>query len=245
MARIARLVVPDLPHHVTQRGNRRSQVFFSDDDYELYLDLLAERCRKAGVEIWSYCLMPNHVHLILTPSTPDGLGRALGEAHRRYCGVINARLRVTGHLFQSRFGSVVMDEEHLMAAIRYVALNPVRARLVARAQDWRWSSVRAHLAGQPDRHVRVEPVLERCAGQFAHMLETGLTAQHLAALRAAETIGRPLGSEAFLDRIAVLAGRDARPKQRGRPAGKASGTKTGAGIKAKSKNKKGKSKLSP
>lgn len=126
LARIARLVVPGLPHHVTQRGNRRMNVFFSDDDHLLYLDLLKERCRKAGVEIWSYCLMPNHVHLILNPSTPQALGLALGETHRRYSSVINARLRVTGHLFQSRYGSAVMDEEHLMAAARYVALNPVR-----------------------------------------------------------------------------------------------------------------------
>ncbi len=129
MARIARFVVPGLPHLVTQRGNRRLTVFFSDDDYRLYLDLLSERCRKAEVEVWSYCLMPNHLHLILTPTTPEGLGQALGETHRRYSSVINARLRVSGHLFQSRYGSVVVDEEHLMAAARYVALNPVRARL--------------------------------------------------------------------------------------------------------------------
>lgn len=215
MARIARLVVPGLPHHVTQRGNRRLNVFFSDDDYQLYLDLLRERCRKAGVGVWSYCLMPNHVHLILTPSTPQGLGLALGETHRRYCGVINARLRVTGHLFQSRFGSVVMDEEHLMAAARYVALNPVRARLVARAQDWRWSSVRAHLAGRDDAYVTVAPILTRCAGEFADLIETEPSPQQMAALRAAETIGRPLGPESFLDRIAKQTGRDARPAKRG------------------------------
>jgi len=136
MARIARLVVPGLPHHITQRGNRRETVFFDAADYELYRDLLAQQCRKNGVSVWAYCLMPNHVHLILVPSTPSGLGRALGETHRRYSAVINARLRVTGHLFQARFGSVVMDETHLMVAVRYVALNPVRAKLVAQAQNW-------------------------------------------------------------------------------------------------------------
>ena len=191
MARIARLVVPGLPHHVTQRGNRRQAVFFSDDDYGLYLDLLSARLRKAGVEMWCYCLMPNHVHLILCPSTPEGLGLALGETHRRYCGAINARLRVTGHLFQSRYGSVVMDEEHLMAAARYVALNPVRARLVERAEDWRWSSARAQLAGRDDEYVTTGPLHDRCGGRFADLLadEAPLA---LAALRAAETIGRPL-----------------------------------------------------
>jgi putative transposase len=215
MARIARLVVPDCPHHVTQRGNRRETIFFGDDDYRLYLDLLGERCRKVGVEVWSYCLMPNHVHLILTPATPEGLGRALGETHRRYSSVINARLRVTGHLFQARYGSLAMDEEHLMAAARYVALNPVRARLAARAEDWRWSSVRAHLAGEDDGVVATAPILARCAGRFADLIDAAPDARQMAALRAAETIGRPLGSASFLDNIAVLTGRDARPAKRG------------------------------
>ncbi len=156
MARIARFVVPGLPHHVTQRGNRRETVFFSDADYELYRDLLAQQTRRHEVAVWSYCLMPNHVYLILTPASREGLGRALGETHRRYSAVVNARLRVTGHLFQSRFGSVAMDEDHLMAAARYVALNPVRARLVARADDWRWSSARAHLQGRDDGLVTVD-----------------------------------------------------------------------------------------
>ena len=91
MARIGRFVVPDLPHHVTQRGNRREKVFFGDDDYALYRDLLQEACRREGVAVWAYCLMPNHVHPILTPQTPEGLGRALGKAHRRYSAFVNAR----------------------------------------------------------------------------------------------------------------------------------------------------------
>ena len=91
MTRLPRIVVPGLPHHVTQRGNRREAIFFEDGDQEVYRDLLAEQARKAGVEVWAYCLMPNHVHLILTPATADGLGRAVGEAHRRYTNFINAR----------------------------------------------------------------------------------------------------------------------------------------------------------
>jgi putative transposase len=216
MARIARFVVPDLPHHVTQRGNRRERVFFSDDDYRLYRDLLGEACDKAGVSVWAYCLMPNHVHLILTPTTADGLARALGKAHRRYSAFINARLRVTGHLFQSRFGSAAMDEDHLMTAARYVALNPVRARLVERAQDWPWSSVRAHLQGRSDGLVDVRPLLDRVAGRFADLLDGDPDAGELAALRAAEGIGRPLGSPAFLGRVAALTGRDPRPSRPGR-----------------------------
>ena len=135
MSRLARLIVPGFPHHVTQRGNRRAPVFFEDGDYALYRDLLAERCRKASVACWAYCLMPNHVHLILVPSTANGLARAIGETHRQYTGFVNARSRWTGHLFQGRFSSVVLDEEHLMLAARTIALNPVRARLVQRPQN--------------------------------------------------------------------------------------------------------------
>jgi putative transposase len=171
MARIARFAVAGLPHHVTQRGNRREPVFFGEEDYELYRDLLAGQCRRQGVACWAYCLLPNHVHLILVPDREEALGRALGETHRRYSSVVNARLRVTGHLFQSRFGSVVMDEDHLMAAARYVALNPVRAGLAARAEDWRWSSARAHLEGRDDGLVSVGPLAERCGGRFTDLLD--------------------------------------------------------------------------
>ncbi|MDN5939171.1 MAG: transposase, partial [Salinisphaera sp.] len=141
MARLPRIIVPGIPHHVTQRGNRRQQVFLQQDDYALYRDLFAQHCIANGVACWSYCLMPNHVHLILVPSDDQGLSRAIGETHRRYAGYINARLRVTGHLFQGRFGCVAMDEAHLVAAFRYIALNPVKAKLVDSAVDWRWSSM--------------------------------------------------------------------------------------------------------
>ncbi len=211
-------MVPGLPHHVTQRGNRRERVFFGDDDYALYRDLLAERCRKAGVACWAYCLMPNHVHLILVPAHPDGLARALGETHRRYTGFVNARARQTGHLFQSRFGSVALDEAHLAAAARTICLNPVRAGLVGRAEDWRWSSLRAHLSSKDDGLVTVAPLLKRI-GRFADLVETesgGAEPEVFLALRAAETIGRPLGDSAFLDRIESLLARTIRPAKRGR-----------------------------
>jgi len=110
MARIARVVAPDLPHHVTQRGNRREPVFFEADDYRLYRRLVAAAARRAGTAVWAYCLMPNHVHMIVTPAGADGLRATFAEAHRRYTAAINARFRWTGHLFQGRFGAVVMDE---------------------------------------------------------------------------------------------------------------------------------------
>ena len=135
MSRLARVVIPGLPHHVTQRGNGRARTFFGDDDYVLYRDLLAASCRAAGVEIWAWCLMPNHVHLMLVPPTPDALRRALSEAHRRYSRMVNFRQGWRGYLWQGRFASCPLDEAHALAAARYIELNPVRARLVARAAD--------------------------------------------------------------------------------------------------------------
>lgn len=136
MARFARLVVPDVAHHVTQRGNRRQPVFFSDEDYAAYRDLVAAACAARGVRCLAWCLMPNHVHLILMPSDGDGLRAALGDAHRRYARRINFAHGWTGYLFQGRFASYPMEDAHLMAAVRYVELNPVRARLAGRAEDW-------------------------------------------------------------------------------------------------------------
>ncbi|HJS60720.1 MAG TPA: transposase [Pseudolabrys sp.] len=221
MARLARIVIPGVPYHVTQRGNRRQQTFFCDEDYALYRDLLGEAARKAGSEIWSYCLMPNHVHVILVPSHEDGLRLTFADAHRRYTGFINARHRWTGHLWQGRFGAVAMDEAHLMAAARYVALNPVRARIVARAIDWPWSSARAHLSARNDGLVEVSPLLERY-GDFAAFLENAADEQATRTLRMSETTGRPAGTGDWLAELERRSGRSFAPKKRGRkprPAG--------------------------
>jgi putative transposase len=195
MARLARIVLPGVPYHVTQRGNRRQQTFFEEGDYALYRDLLAAAARRAGSRIWSYCLMPNHVHLIVVPEDEDGLRRNFADAHRRYTAFINARQRWTGHLWQGRYGAVAMDEPHLVAVARYVALNPVRAGLVERASDWPWSSVRAHLARDDDGLAEVAPLLER-VGDFADFLGRAEDQQATRALRMAETTGARSGKRA-------------------------------------------------
>jgi putative transposase len=215
MARLPRLVLPGIPHHVTQRGNRRERTFFEDGDYALYLDLLADGAERAGVAIWSYCLMPNHVHIIAVPSDEDGLRQCFRFVHRHYTGYINARLRVTGHLWQGRFSSVAMDEAHLVTALRYVALNPVRAGLVARAEDWCWSSVRAHLAGADDAVVTVAPVLERVGNFAAFLGEDFNEALTYAALRKAESVGRPVGSPEWLADMEARTGLALTPQKRG------------------------------
>ena len=216
MTRLARMVVPGLPHHVTQRGNRREAIFFDDGDHQIYCDMLAEQARKFSVEVWAYCLMPNHVHLVLVPQGADGMSRALGETHRRYTNFINARGRWTGHLFQSRFASVAMDESHLRYAVSYVSLNPVRARLVSRAEEWAWSSVRAHLAGEDDSLVSVRPVLDRWPTFQDLLLEDH--EEKFTSLRGAEGIGRPLGTADFVTGLERRLGRPIARRAPGRKA---------------------------
>ena len=122
MPRIARVVVPYVPHHVTQRGNRKQQTFFCNRDYELYKELMSEWCARRGVQVWAYCLMPNHTHLILVPREADALARAVGEAHRRYTCTVNRREGWTGFLWQGRFASFPMSDRYLLNAVRYVLL---------------------------------------------------------------------------------------------------------------------------
>jgi putative transposase len=216
MPRIARLVVPNVPHHVTQRGNRRQTTFYSDADFAFYRALLAEWCARTETKIWGWCLMPNHVHLILEPSHADGLRAALGETHRRYTRHVNAREDWHGHLWQERFSSFPMDEAHLLSALRYVELNPVRARLVERAEDWRWSSARAHL-GQGADGITDIALGQALVSDWQAFLNDGLAADAHAAIQAGERNGRALGSASFKSGIEQLTGRDQTVRRPGRP----------------------------
>ena len=223
MARIARAVAPGLPHHITQRGNRRMKVFFSDDDYALYLDLMAASCRRLGVAVWAYCLMPNHVHVIAVPPSEDALRRAIGDAHRRYSRHVNLRKNWRGHLFQGRFASYVMDERHLLAAARYVELNPVRARLADKPWRWAWSSAKAHCRGKDDALATVTPGLE-IVGDWKGFLSVPASVAERETIRRHERTGRPLGDDAFLAKVERLLHRPLRPAKRG-PKPKAKGSR--------------------
>ena len=216
MARLARTVIPGLPHHITQRGNRRQQTFFGTDDYLLYIALMAEWCRRCSVAVWAYCLMPNHSHLIVVPASADGLRRAIGEAHRRYTAEVNRREGWSGCLWQGRFSSFVMDDRYTLAAARYVELNPVRAQLVSRAHDYPWSSARAHLLGRDDGLVTASHLLARVP-EWSLFLEQSAHPDCAQELRRHERTGRPLGSEAFVDHLEGLLGRILRPRRPGRP----------------------------
>lgn len=191
---MARVIAPGVAHHITQRGNRRLLTFFCENDYKVYLQLMSEFCNNHKVEVWAYCLMPNHVHLIAVPETENGLRRAIGEVHRKYTRMIHFREGWKGHLWQGRFASYPMDNFHTIAAVRYIELNPVRAGLVKHPYEWPWSSVRAHLAGEDDVLVKVLPMLEEIS-DWSRFLEDNA---EIEIFRRHELTGRPLGREDFI-----------------------------------------------
>jgi len=213
MPRIARIVIPHYPHHVTQRGNRRQKVFFSDEDYIFYKEKIAAALIQMQVELWAYCLMPNHVHLVVVPETVEGLCDLFSQAHRHYTRRINFREGWRGHLWQERFHSFVMDENYLLATVRYVELNPVRARLCESAEDWPWSSVHAHLKGEDDELVTVKPMMD-LVNDWHEYLGQQDQSMYKDIQRHSNT-GRPLGNKAFIEKVQAISGRDLRRRKPG------------------------------
>jgi putative transposase len=212
MGRRARVVIEGIPHHVIQRGSRRQQTFFSNSDYEFYMRVMQQRCCLHGIEIWAYCLMPNHVHLIAVPMRADELSRAIGEAHRYYAVRVNMRQKWEGHLWQERFSSYPMDEKHLLAAARYIERNPVAAGLTDRPEIWRWSSARAHLEGRDDGLVMVAPLLN-IVPNWGVILQQ--QSKHIDTYKIHERTGLPLGDEEFLERCETAVGISLRHKKPG------------------------------
>jgi putative transposase len=219
MARLPRVVIVDVPHHVTQRGNARQVILSSDVDRSAYLELLAEYAQLYGLSLLAYCLMSNHVHLIAVPRTPDALSHSLRLAHGRYAAYWNARQSSTGHVWQGRFYSCPLDESHLWAALRYVELNPLRAGMVESADAWNWSSAAAH-CGLTAPHPMLE--MERwrkrwsVAGWREFLAQPDASAD-VAALRRSTHTGRPLGSPEFVAALERLTLRALAARKGGRP----------------------------
>lgn len=215
MARLARVVLPAYPHHITQRGVRSLPVFFSDADRLEYLRLQREQGDRFGVKFISYCLMTNHVHLVAIPADEGSLSRSIGEAHRLYTRKINFRDKVRGYLFQGRFFSCPLDNAYLLAAVRYVERNPVRAKMVKHAWDYQWSSAAYH-AGMQERDVLISgPDILDEIDDWRMYLSDGDT--DLEELRQKTRTGRPIGDEGFILKAEAIAGRCLRPDKAGRP----------------------------
>lgn len=221
MPRVARIVVPDVPHHVTQRGNYRQRIFFRDEDRRLYLDLLGEFAPHYGVSLLGYCLMPNHVHLIATPHNERSLGRTLQRVHADYARSVHLRLGRTGHLWQARFHSVALDEEHFWAAMVYVEQNPVRAGLVKHGWEYRWSSAPLRLAERPEnRYARLLDVVkwrgEHTAETWKRCLDYGLQdGMLIERIREGTLKGWPLGDDEFAKALKERLGFHPQPRKRG------------------------------
>ncbi len=199
MPRIPRVVVPGLPHHVTQRGNRREDVFFCDADRRKYLELVLEYSLQFGLEVLAYCIMTNHIHLVCVPLLATSLAKVFKPVHSRYAQYFNKRLGICGRLWQDRFFSCPMEEDHLWAAIRYVERNPVRAGMVAKAEDYPWSSAPAHCGLGLDPILSSLPELRPAqTANWSSWLAGSEDEDLLARIRLHTRTGRPIGDEQFL-----------------------------------------------
>lgn len=249
---MARVVVPEYPHHVTQRGVRSMNVFFSDEDRLEYLRLMREQCDRFGLHVLSYCLMDNHVHFVVVPAREESLARAIGEAHRLYTRMVNFRDGVRGFLFQGRFFSCPLDEAYLLACVRYVERNPVRVLGgIRHAWDYRWSSARYRLGLE-----KTDPLLE-AGGKMAQYFRLLASDLHWKSLRSKEEdedvvqtllkktrTGRPCGNDLFVERMEQMTGRTLKPQKPGPKtqdstnAAADSGQRRNAGPRKKSAGKK-------
>jgi putative transposase len=219
MARLPRVVVAEVAHHVTQRGNARQFLLATDSERMVYLDLLRQAVRLEGVSVVGYCLMSNHVHLVVIPRRAESLGAALKQTHGRYAAYWNAAHTSSGHVWQGRFYSCPLDEAHLWQALRYTELNPVRAKMATEATAWPWSSAGAHCGtGDPDACLDLEPWSRRwSAASWREFLEEGETPAELDAHRRCTHTGRPLGSAEFVDALEHRTERRLAPRKGGRP----------------------------
>lgn len=225
MPRLPRLELPGIPLHVTQRGVNRCAIFIDDADRHHYRRLLRDACRKHGVAIHAFVLMGNHVHLLVGADQPGCVSFALRQAGQAYVQSFNQRHGRVGTLWQGRFKSSLVDSDaHALRVIRYIELNPVRAAMVERAEDYRWSSVRTHLGLAQDPLVNLHPVYLALAADrasrahaYRNWLQAAIHAEELACIRAYMAQEKALGNPRFQAMVEKTLNRPAGVKPRGRP----------------------------
>jgi len=214
MPRIKRIVVPGFPHHLTNRGNRRQTIFFCDEQMEFYLQLLRRYADRFGLNISAYCLMLNHVHLIAIPEKLDSMHLTIRETHKKYTNHINLLKDWKGSLWQGRYYSCPLDDVHLYLSYRYVENNPVRAKIVEYAEDYRWSSARAHVFNAPDPLLAESGFKLKVRNWKAYLRKEEDEAE-LKEIRDRIMTGRPLGGDDFVDQLERSLGRELKPKKPG------------------------------
>jgi putative transposase len=216
MSRSRRITLPGYPHHITQRGNRKANVFLDDRDRHIYIKMLIAQCIEQAIRIWAYCLMDNHVHIIAVPDHEDSLSRAFQRLHSSYATYFNLKYSKTGHLWQGRFKSAVMDTPHLWNGVRYVERNPVRAGMVVRAQDFHWSSAASHCGLRTDSVLSNDlPLLEEISDWNSWLREPESQVM-LNFIRKRTYSCRPCADDDFLRKMEIQFGRKLLPLQSGR-----------------------------
>jgi len=205
MPRIARAVAVDFPHHIIQRGNNRQKVFFAIETRKKYLELVKEYADIWGASVLAYCLMTNHIHLLIKPHQEDSLAKMMQGVSQGYAKYINRRYKRTGRLWESRYYSCVVDEEsYLWQVARYIERNPKRAGLVRQEEDYPFSSARAHVLDAPDKVLTEELFDKEERNSYIEFLKTEPTDKEISIIRKATKIGRPLGDENFISKIGKL-----------------------------------------
>ena len=217
MPRIARVCAINYSYHIAQRGNNRETVFFEDEDREFYLKTLVRYSHEWGLEIWAYCLMTNHVHILAVPQKEESLARGMGGINLVYTQYINRKYKRSGRLWQNRFYSSIVEKEvHLWAVSRYIERNPMRAKLVKRAEEYKWSSAEAHVTGNRDDILSGNGWLEEKELQaYSDFLREEEKEVEIL-IRKSTSTGRPLGSELFIKNLEKFLGRNLLPKKAGR-----------------------------
>jgi len=193
-----RITIAGLPHHVIQRGLQGRQTFLINNDYVAYLEIMSECSRRHGVEVWAYCLMPDHVHLIVVPREKNSLSICLRAAHGRYTRYINRQTGSSGQFWQGRYSSHLLDGQYLIACARYIEINPVKREYVDHPEDWPWSSAHAHIMKSDDTLVHAKPLLGRVAKEWRDFLAETRPVEEADLFYLHEKNGRPLGSDDFL-----------------------------------------------
>ena len=219
MARISRIVAVGYPHHITQRGVRSIDIFKNDSDRTTYLQFIKEETQRCEIEILSWCLMTNHVHFVVVPHDESSLAKGFGEAHKRYTRMKNFSEGVRGFLFQGRFGSCVLDERHLLAAVRYVENNPVSAGIVTNAWEYPWSSAVYHVGNIEDDALVKDRSLYGLVNDWRIYLSEEKE-DEFNTIRKATRTGRPAGNNDF---IIAMEGRTGRVLRRAKPGRKKKG----------------------